>query len=73
MARKKKEPEQNKVTIRDPETETIVDEEVPLADAPKTGDVSGMLIAVIAIVAVVVGLIQRTNKKFSTEYKLNTN
>ena len=31
------------------------------------------LIAVIAIVAVVVGLIQRTNKKFSTEYKLNTN
>ncbi len=31
------------------------------------------LVAVIAIVAVVVGLIQRTNKKFSTEYKLNTN
>ena len=31
------------------------------------------LVAVIAIVAVVAVLIQKTNKKFSTEYKLNTN
>ncbi|MBR2223492.1 MAG: Cys-Gln thioester bond-forming surface protein, partial [Christensenellaceae bacterium] len=41
----------NKVTIKKANTETILDEEVPLAAAPKTGDYTFVLIAVIAVLA----------------------
>ncbi|MBQ4062640.1 MAG: Cys-Gln thioester bond-forming surface protein [Christensenellaceae bacterium] len=41
----------NRVTVNKTNTETILDEEVPLAAAPKTGDNSFVLIAVLVVVA----------------------
>ena len=41
----------NRVTVNKTNTETILDEEVPLAAAPKTGDNSIVLIVVLAVLA----------------------
>ena len=62
------EPEpENKVTIRKPKTETIVDEEVPLAEAPKTGDFTYVLIVAIAVLAVLAATVIVLDKKRRNE------
>jgi len=61
-------PRENKVIVRKP-TETIIDEAVPLAAVPKTGDLSIILIGIIAAAAL--GLIILTFCSKNTKAKHN--
>ena len=44
-------------------SQTIEDEPVPLADAPKTGDESGMIVAMIIMLTLVLFVVNYDSKK----------
>ncbi len=59
--------DEHKVTIKKNEAETILDEEVPLAAAPKTGDYTFVLIAISAVIAIALALTFVFEKKRRAE------